>query len=529
MKRRSLTVLCSAAAAAALAVVVLAGLAGALTVVITHGDSMEPTYHAGDVVVVAHTDTYAVGDIAAYRSPLLDQVVLHRIVGGQADGFVLSGDNNDWLDPERPPADELVGVAWLHLPKLGIPARWLKAHAPLAAAGVFVLLAGTGAAAGRTRRNRSMKKHAKHHQGAPAAGHHQLAAGLLVGLLGFGLLAGVAWARPTTTAGPVGYTHEAAFTYTASASTGPVYDSPRVRTGQPLFLALVDDVRVGLSYRFDAEEPATMRGTIGLHATVDNATGWSRTLELAEPRPFDGDKAEIAGDLDIAKIRATVAEAAEATGETGATTITLEPQITVAGDVAGQPLQERFAPSLAYQLTDTQLRPPQATEDEDDAPLVERRRGELRVPDRQPAVLSWAGRAIDVATARMLSLAAAAVCAVGLVVLTVTSRRSGKLSESERSRRRWPDLIVTADVEDTLPLRVVTVADMSALVALARRSDRLILHDRATDAFLLDLDGTHYRYKAAAPATQAAVPVVPPAPAATPPDTRPCSAAGQRA
>lgn len=533
MRRRTLATLGLGAAAVASLALLLAALIGALTLVVTHGNSMEPTYRGGDVVVVRHADSYAVGDVAAYRSPMLDdQIVLHRIVDSAGDGFVLSGDNNTWLDPERPAADELLGTAWLHVPRLGIPARWLGDHAPLAAAGAFVLVAGTGTAAG-TRRRRTVKEHVRPTPAGRAGGYHQLAAGLLVGLLAFGLLAAVSWTRPATTAGPVGFTHEGEFTHTATASTGPVYAAARVRTGQPLFLRLIDDVRVGFSYRFAAEEPTATRGTIGLRARVDNGTGWTRTLEVAAPQPFDGTEADIAGPLDLDAIRSLVSKVAAATGESGATTITLRAQITVEGEVAGEPLEERFSPSLAYQLTETQLRV--AAEGDDTDSFTAQGAGELQVPGREAAVLSWAGRTMDVATAQWLSLAAMVACAAGLLVLPVASRRTAGLSETERITRRWPDLIVAVDVESMLPARVVRMGDMAALVALAQRSDRPVLHDRATGAFLLDLDGTQYRYEPTAPATPftpaarpapaapappsaplAAVPLVPPPPARTP-------------
>lgn len=355
--------------------------------------------------------------------------------------------------------------------------------------------------------------------GGRAAAHHQLTAGLLVGLVAFAFLAAASWTRPATTTGPIGYTHTGEFTYAATAVQGPVYDAPTVRTGQPLFLRLIDDVRVGFAYRFDAAEPASTRGTIGLRATVDNATGWSRTLQLAAPAAFDSDTATVTGDLDLTKIRALVTQAAQATGESGATTITLRPHVRVNGDIAGHPFQNRYDPSLAYQLTDTQLRPLDETDGHGDATLRTHQTGEVHAPGRQPALLTWAGRAIAVDTARRLSVAAVVTCAAGLLLVVAAARRTARLSEPQRITRRWPDLIVPAHLHDLWPARSVSVTDVHALVTLARRSGRLILHDPDTGVFLLDLDGTHYRYPPP-PAQAPPPPAVPPTPAAPHP-TRP--------
>lgn len=497
MRRRTLTVVGFGATVAACALVIVAALAGQFAVVITHGASMQPTYGAGDVVVVREAGTYAVGDIVAYHSPMLDQIVLHRIVDTDGDAFVLQGDANSWLDPERPRADDLLGTAWLHAPKVGVPARWLTAHPALAAAGLLLFVVATGPI---RRKRRTVKKPPGRASPRPpkafAAGQSQVLAALLAALFAFGLLAGVSWTRPVTAAGPVGYTHHGQFIYSASASTGAVYEAARVRTGDPLFLNLVRDIRLGFSYRFSAEEPTATRGTIGLRAEVTNGSGWSRTLELAATRPFDGDDVATSGNLDVARIRALTSQVAEATGESGTITVTVQPEVTLVGDVGEETFEERFAPSLAYQLTDTQLRPVDG--DDGDEQFRAEQSGEVQVPGRQPATLSWSGRAIEVPTARWLSVVAAAACVAALLTLAIGSRRLAGLSEAERIRRRWPDLVTAVQVEHILPARVVCVDDMNALVALAQRSNRLILHDRATGAFLVELDATLYRYDTAA-------------------------------
>ena len=39
---------------------------------------MEPGFHAGDLAILRTADRYAVGDVVAYRSPILNTVVMHR-------------------------------------------------------------------------------------------------------------------------------------------------------------------------------------------------------------------------------------------------------------------------------------------------------------------------------------------------------------------------------------------------------------------------------------------------------------------
>lgn len=112
----------------AVAIVVLwpTSLGGCTTLTVVSGTSMEPTYLDGDIVV-SRCGSPAVGDAVVYQPEELGGArIIHRIVGGDAEqGWVLQGDNNDWLDPFQPVDAEVLGINVLHLPKLGLVARTL--------------------------------------------------------------------------------------------------------------------------------------------------------------------------------------------------------------------------------------------------------------------------------------------------------------------------------------------------------------------------------------------------------------------
>ncbi|MGQ0466816.1 MAG: signal peptidase I [Sporichthyaceae bacterium] len=130
-----------------LAVVVLLGawwtwfrppvLGGSATVITVSGRSMEPGMHTGDMVLVRDTNDYRIGDVVAYQ-PRLENgkrggMVIHRIVGIESDGFVLKGDNNDFLDPWHVPVDEIAGERIVHVKNIGAYVAKLREPAPLAA------------------------------------------------------------------------------------------------------------------------------------------------------------------------------------------------------------------------------------------------------------------------------------------------------------------------------------------------------------------------------------------------------------
>ena len=95
-------------------------LGGCTTLTIVSGESMEPTYYTGDLVV-SRCGPVEVGDVVVYNPPDVGGArVIHRIVGGNSeDGWVLQGDNNDFLDPWEPRDDRILGSAVLHLPHVG--------------------------------------------------------------------------------------------------------------------------------------------------------------------------------------------------------------------------------------------------------------------------------------------------------------------------------------------------------------------------------------------------------------------------
>lgn len=82
------------------------------------GHSMEPTYHTNDLILVRHQGAYRPGDVVAFHTER--GRVIHRIVGGNGiSGFQTRGDHNQWNDPWKPRASDVVGRAWFRIPNGG--------------------------------------------------------------------------------------------------------------------------------------------------------------------------------------------------------------------------------------------------------------------------------------------------------------------------------------------------------------------------------------------------------------------------
>ncbi len=116
-----------------LAVAVVAGvllwpssLGGCTTLTIVSGESMEPTYYTGDLVV-SRCGPVEVGDVVVYNPPSVPGArVIHRVIGGDAEaGWTIQGDNNDFVDPWEPTDEYVLGSAVLHVPRAGLYASIL--------------------------------------------------------------------------------------------------------------------------------------------------------------------------------------------------------------------------------------------------------------------------------------------------------------------------------------------------------------------------------------------------------------------
>jgi signal peptidase len=127
-------------------------LGGPTTYLIVSGHSMEPTLHAGELVVAGRQRTYRRGDVIVYRISKgqagAGELIIHRIVGGSSRaGYVTRGDNRSYRDPWRPRPVDIAGKMNVHVPRLGmlpVFSHTLVGMAFIAAlAGFLVLCGGT--------------------------------------------------------------------------------------------------------------------------------------------------------------------------------------------------------------------------------------------------------------------------------------------------------------------------------------------------------------------------------------------------
>lgn len=96
-----------------------ASLGGRMGLVMVAGQSMEPTYQLGDAVITWR-EPIEIGDIILYKipegSPAEGETVIHRVIGGDGNGWVTRGDNATHPDDWHPSNLDVLGVAQVKVP-----------------------------------------------------------------------------------------------------------------------------------------------------------------------------------------------------------------------------------------------------------------------------------------------------------------------------------------------------------------------------------------------------------------------------
>jgi signal peptidase I len=501
-----------------------APLGGSSTYVVTRGISMEPRFHTGDLAIVRSQSSYHVGEIVAYQNHMLHTIVLHRIIGREGTRYIFKGDNNSFLDPERPVASQLVGSLWLHLPGVGGMLQSLRSPlliGLLLAAGILLL---SGVAFTGRRRRRGRERRAG--EGAsPSAPRSSLGPGVpVLGVLGIGLvlalpfiaLALIAFTSSPTTLHPytVPYRQSGRLSYSAQAPAGPTYPSGQAVTGEPLFAHVLNDVDFSFGYGFHAAGRRALAGSASLAALVTSTNGWHTTLRLSPPTRFHGTRALVTGTLDLTSLLALVHSVETATKASGSYTLTLLPQVSTSGRVDAVPVHTTFAPKIQFSLTPIEAQPALtgggslttgSPSGEHAAPNMfsPSASGSATGTHSQPALLSLGFGQLSVASARTLArdalviILCAVLAALACLRLALALGRSRPRDESASIRARYGRMIVPVARVWQLPgVPVIDVEDMDALAQIAEHYDRSILHEVAEDgeAFWVTDESGQFRY-----------------------------------
>jgi hypothetical protein len=482
------------------AVLLLAGLAvlsartgGPISWHITTGSSMQPAIQPGTLVVVARRASYDIGDLVAYPSRELGQVVLHRVVGIEDGQLLLRGDSNSWLDPERPLPAQALGSRLFQLPGVGGLLDWLGQPGPMGAAVALSALPFLGV------RRRGGSRTGSDVGGLPTAGRPwtlprlrrvpataETAFAGVAGLLA--VLAAAATVGPLVHVGAAGRTgsHAVVWSYGAQVAPGVVYPDGRVQTGDTLYTRLVPAAEVAAQLTVDVEDGTRLAGTWAVDITIEDDSGWRRTTHTGSPVAVDGPVERLTVPLPVSELLALWQRAAEESGvQSTGRRITVQARLDLALESSGTVVAARATPALVFTADDDKLRLLPDTRLE--------QRAAIALPDRVTAeTVQLAGRGLPATPVRIAAGSGALLSLLALALL-----RIGRATESEDeqiARTAGHLLVPMHDLDE--PASTVDVTSFAALTAIATHYERKVLfgdHDGLRVYLVLD-DGVAYRY-----------------------------------
>jgi hypothetical protein len=318
----------------------------------------------------------------------------------------------------------------------------------------------------------------------------------------------LAYPRPTTQEATqaIAYTQRVSFSYHGRAPRSATYPTASFSTGDPVFLHLVSALTVDVGYAVDSKGSLDTGGTLEVDAVISGAGSWSRQLPLYGPADFSGTRAHaqmrLALDPLIGLQKAVSAETGLPADQLQ---VQIVPRIHLTGSVAGQDVDTRFAPTLAFTLVPTELTMADApsVNGPADPSLTPSQAGTVTRRLTRPADLSLLAYRLDVRTARRVAVDGeliALLLAIGGVVVYLVRRADGEAVRIQRQYRHR--LIDIRHPPSGAGVIVVDVAGIRPLARLAQRNDSFILHyaDQTHHGYFVDAGPTIYRYQMERPA-----------------------------
>ena len=480
---------------------------------------MEPRFHGGDLALVRPAGRYEVGEIVAYHSSLLQFVVLHRIVAIHNGHYTFKGDNNNFLDPVHPTRAQLIGRLWVQIRGGG---RVLAAlHDPVVDAivcgllGVFLLL-GLGERRWRGKRQRkgatapsrvgpTIMKRQRETDAENPVNFGALLATSAIAVVVFLVVAIVAFTRPAhkPTSVSTPYTQGVSFDYSARVRPSPVYPTGSIRTSDPIFLSIVHQLDLHITYRFKGAASGTIGGDEEVLLRLMGPSGWSRSFVLAPRTRFVRSDTSTDVTLDLGQIQSTMARIARLIGNPvfGGFTFAVQAVVHVTGTFAGQPVNATFKPALTFQVAGGELQPmrssgPASGSASSQATFGPTQGGAVSIPAITPNTLAVLGVSPQIELLRWIAVIGL-LLSIAAGVYFYLRKRSEPFVETFRIQSQYGHMIVPIVGGDDLGWPPVDVPNIKALVRLAESGQRLILHNRSdnVDTYMVNEEGTVYRYQ----------------------------------
>lgn len=470
-------------------------LGGRASYVIIDGNSMEPGFHTGDLVILTKASSYNIGDIVSYHDPRMNARIIHRIIGIQDGRFIMKGDNNNWIDTTHPLQSEILGKKYIYLPKVGKWVKWLRVPLNMS---LIVGLFGGGIIYSMTVQTKNTQNR-RRQKTSKSTGSYFAVPLYLLGIISMFFLASTVFSFSKSLlkgADKIAYTESGVFSYTASG-TPNAYDSGNAVSGEPVFLKLTCNLNLDYKFAFISAQPENISGIYHLLAIVrDQRSGWQRTLQLTPDSSFTGIAFNNQASLDICRIISMVKSVEAETGvQSGSYSLQIISNVTVRGKVSGQQFLDTFDHPLTFQFDNSRLYINNFDPKND--PFHKTTQKLIPNPSMTDNTISILKFKFPVKVIRLISIVGLVVSSTGLLLLAMYYDKLSKLDKAMYIKLKYGSMIIDVSISgpDNVKM-VIDVGSMEELISLATRQNSLILHMEREKKhyYLIENEGTIYRY-----------------------------------
>lgn len=468
-------------------------LGGWVTYVIVAGNSMEPGFYLGDLVLIRTQPSYGVGDAVVYNDPNMGSYVFHRIIGIELDRFILQGDNNSWLDSYQPTQAEIVGKLWFHIPKFGKAIEWMRTPVNMAltvaSMGVFLMIDVFQKPSPKNKKLNPM----------PAFNFSGMTT-----LLGFGffaflfLILGIfSFTRPLSRpAENIPYQQEGYFYYSATGTPG-VYDTEIVRSGEPVFPRLTCYLNIGFTYNLLGDRLQGIAGKQTMYARIlDEPSGWHRTIPLTAETVFSGNTYFTTTTLDLCQVESIVNLVEKEAGlKQIAYTLEIVADASFNANVDGVLVSDSFVPKMVFKYDKIHFYLDE--EDSQADPLHVTKSSMAGSSESVQNTVSILGFAIPVWLMRFISLLGFGVFLVSTGYVGMNMYQTTSQNQQALIRLKYGGMLVDVYEQNLAPTSsMIDVQSIEDLARLAERQGTMILHMSRNflHYYFVQSNGTTYRY-----------------------------------
>ena len=497
---------------------------GMASYIIVIGNSMEPGFHIGDMVIAHKEANYQVGDAVVYRNMELKNYVFHRVISNEMGKFTLQGDNNSWTDTYQPSREEIIGKLWLRIPKGGNYIQ--KMRNPFIIALVAGALAGflaVGLFRGKSRGNKRMTQKSIKEQFAsvkqkiqnwlivsskpgprqpsnPVQGNFLEGWFFALGALALAslILGIIAFSRPASriVKDDIHFEHVGFFSYSAPAPLG-VYDLNAIKSGDPIFPKLTCTVDVNFQYTFIAQDGENIAGTHQLTATISEpVSGWQRSVPLQDETAFRGNAFGTSVKLNLCQLEKLTQSMEEGTEfHPGSYILTVSPNIKVTGDVLGRALDDSFDPRFTFNYDRIHFYLSHG--EELGSSLNPTETGTISEERQIANTILLFGVELAVPALRWFAMIGLVGSLVGVAYIGMKLQNLSQSDQSRYIRMRYDSMLVDVQHADSINLsNMVGVTSIEDLAKLAEKFNTMILHAESgsSHAYYVRGEGTTYRF-----------------------------------